>query len=204
MFKELEMSIRQHTGEILCSQINSKHNTKVVIFTHLVTDPVELDGIPEVGDLREFYSTFGSVLFYYDSRSGDAGKHLAPIVSWSELHECFIEWVEDLDEEEREDMLPNWVETALVIGETPRSGNYILVPTQGDEAGHVFEFDHDGFEFSHEANSLVEYAERLLKPDSSTLTDIASHMRFIEGDPMVQWWIQELKDNRNHVVQTNV
>ena len=203
MYKDLDMAVRQHTGEFLCEEINKERNTKVVRFAHVVAEPVGLDGVPDVGDLREFYSTFGSILFYNDPQSGDAGKHLAPVSAWSELHESFSGWLEGLEEDEREEILPDWIETALVVGETPHSGNYILVPTAGAEAGHVFEFDHDGFELTHEAGSLAEYVECLLKPDSSKLTELASHMRFVQGDAMVQWWIREARDNCGHVVQTD-
>lgn len=201
--QDLKMAVRQHAGEFLCEEIHNERNTKVVTFAHVITEPVGLDGVPDVGDLREFYSTFGSILFYHDPRSGDAGKYLAPVSTWSELHEFFSDWIEGLEEDEREEILPEWIETVLVIGETPHSGNYILVPTEGAEAGHVFEFDHDGFEFIHEAGSVVEYVQRLLKPDDSKLTEIASHMRFVESDAMVQWWIRELRDNRGYVAQTD-
>ncbi len=202
-FKELEIAVRQHTGEFLCEEINNEQNTKVVRFSHIVTEPIELNVVPNVGDLREFYSTFGSILFYHDNRSGDASKYLAPTSNWNELHEYFSGWLEGLDEDDREEVLPDWVETAVVIGETPHSGNYILVPTEGAEAGHVFEFDHDGFEFHYEAENLAEYIEHLLQPNGSKLTEIASHMRFIEDDAIAQWWIRELKDNRGHVTQTD-
>lgn len=204
MLKDLDTAVRQHTGEFLCEEIHNERNTKVVHFAHVATEPTDLDGVPDVGDLREFYSTFGSILFYHDGQSGDAGKYLAPIESWGELQEYFSGWLEGLEEDEGEELLPKWVETALVIGETPQSGNYILVPTEGVEAGHVFEFDHDGFEFCHEADSLGEYVVALMNPNSAKLTEIASHMRFIEGDAMVQWWIRGLKDNRGHMVHTEV
>lgn len=67
-----------------------------------------------------------------------------------------------------------------MIGETPHSGNYILIATDGECAGQVFEFDHDGFEFTHAAEDLVDYVQRLLHLDSPTLANIASHMRFID------------------------
>ncbi len=98
-----------------------------------------------------------------------------------------------MDEDERLEILPDWIDTCLVIGETPHSGNYILVVTKGPAAGRVFEFDHDGYEFIDQAD-VIEYVEKLLKPDGIKLTDIASHMRFIEDDPMGQWWIRELRE----------
>lgn len=201
-FDELVGAVAQHKGEFLCEEIHKEKNTKTVQFEHVVTPPTDLEDAPEIGDLREFYSHFGSILFYVDPRSGDAGKYLAPRASWTELHEYFSGWLEGIDGDEADEYLPKWIETALVVGETPHSGNYILIPTEGDEAGHVFEFDHDGFEFTLQASSIREYVEALLAPNSTRLTDIASHMRFAEGDRMVQWWIREMKDNRGHFART--
>jgi hypothetical protein len=200
---ELEEAVRKHSGEFVCERINEEKETKVVRFKHIVEAPEVGDfDVPPVGKLRDFYRRFGSILFYHDEKSGDAGKYLAHPSQWADLHDAFCAWIDDLDEEERRDCLPKWIDACLVIGETPRSGNYILVPTEGSEAGRVVEFDHDGFEFIDEAEDIVEYVKRLLSPDGSTLTEIASHMRFIEGDPMVQWWIRELKDNAGRVVAT--
>jgi hypothetical protein len=200
---DLENRVRAHAGEFLCERIYNETTTRRVRFAHVVVPPDEPVDVPAAGRLREFYATFGSILFYHDSASGDAGRYLAHPSQWAELQSAFGGWIEGLDEDERRDCLPEWIDTCLVIGETPQSGNYILVPTEGPEAGHVFEFDHDGFEFTEEARDVVAYVEKLLNPDSSTLTGIASHMRFIEGDPMVQWCIREMRDNRGRVVGTH-
>lgn len=192
----------QHAGEFFCERIHDKKNTKVVNFAHVTTAPSDCSQIPAFGRLRDFYGTFGSVLFYFDENSGDAAKYLAPTSKWLELHGDFNDWIEDLDEAEREEILPDWIATCIVIGETPQSGNYILMVTEGSETGKVIEFDHDGFEFDEMAKDIVEYVEKLLKPSGSRLTDIASHMRFIEGDPMIQWWIREMKDNHGHWATT--
>jgi len=200
---ELETAVLEHGGEFLCERIHDEKETKIVRFTHSVAPPGGQADLPAVGRLGDFYETFGSILFYHDDKSGDAGKHIAHPSRWADLHGAFSAWIEDLTQEERDECVPAWVGTCLVIGETPRSGNYILVPIEGPEEGHVFEFDHDGFEFKDEAEDVVEYVKKLLKPDSSTLSEIASHMRFIEGDPMVQWWIRELRDNGGLIVRTN-
>jgi hypothetical protein len=68
----------------------------------------------------------------------------------------------------------------------------------------VFEFDHDGFEFTHAADDLVDYVQRLLRLDSPTLANIASHMRFIDKNTGAQWWILEMSDNQGHRVRTDV
>jgi hypothetical protein len=48
-----------------------------------------------------------------------------------------------------------------------------------------------------------EYIESLLSPDAAQLRDIASRMRFIEEDPMIQWSILELRDFRPAVAQVH-
>ena len=199
---DLEKAVRKHTGEFFCERINDHQKTKAVSFRHVVDAPEDSINLPTVGRLNDFYETFGSALFYYDEKSGDAAKRLAPSSEWAELHADFSDWLEPLDEDERVEILPDWIDTCLVIGETPRSGNYILVATEGPAAGHIFEFDHDGYEFIDAAADVVEYVEKILKPDDVKLVDIASHMRFIEDDSMVQWWIRELKDNTGHVAST--
>lgn len=199
---ELEKAVLERRGEFLCERINDGNQTRVVRFMHLVTLPEAQADLPTVGRLNDVYDTFGSILFYLDEASGDAGKFLAPPAKWALLHEDFSDWLDDLDEHERQEYLPEWIDACLVIGEIPHSGNYILVPTVGDTAGHVVEFDHDGLEFTDEAPDVVAYIEKLLVPDNATLTSMASHMRFIDGDPMVQWWIREMRDNKGHVART--
>ena len=199
---DLEKAVREHAGEFLCERTNDRKRTKLIQFAHVVCSPLASCALPAIGRLQDFYDTFGSVVFYSDEKSGDAAKHLAPTSEWATLHEYFYGWIENLSDSERQEIVPDWIETCLVIGETPYSGNYILMATEGHSAGRVFEFDHDGFEFEEVAQDLIEYVEKLLKPDVPTLVEFASHMRFIEGDPMVQWWIRELRDNQGHIVTT--
>jgi hypothetical protein len=195
---DLEAALHRHCGEFLCEEIRNEQRTKRAGFVHATTAPGGLEGVPDVGRLRDFYETFGSLVLYLHEKSGDAARRIAPPSEWAELHASFSQWTELVDEGE---VGPEW----LVIGETPQSGNYILVATQGTGAGHVFEFDHDGFEFTEQALDVVEYVEKLLRPDAARLTNFASHMRFIEDDDpdRTQWWIRELRDDTGLVVQTS-
>ena len=49
----------------------------------------------------------------------------------------------------------------------------------------------------------MEYVQGLLHPDSAALTDIASHMRFIDKRTGAQWWILEMSDSQGHRVRTH-
>lgn len=186
-------ALRTHAGHFLCERINAPGQTRQVAFSHVLTPPVPVDMPPGIGRLAEFYSHFGSVLLYHHEGSGDAARFIAPVEQWSALRAELDDWTAIVGDDE-EEPLPEWLDTALVVGEVPASGNYILVPTQGEFAGRVFEFDHDGFEFRDRAPDLFDYVAGLLRPDGSMLTDMASSMRFVEGDPAVQWWILELHD----------
>lgn len=195
---ELEARLRQHQGEFLCECIGQDSMTKRVRFAHVTTPADAGADLPADGRLAEFYARFGSVLFYHDETSGDAARYLAPVSEWATLREDFDGWIFEPDDED----LPDWLASCLVIGETPQSGNYILFPTEGEAAGQVFEFDHDGMEFQAQGRDVVDYVARLLEPDNARLTDFASHLRFIEADQPAQWWIRSLSDNRGHTAHT--
>jgi hypothetical protein len=199
---DLERAVMTHVGEFQCVRIHGEGETKLVPFRHIVTPEVEVADLPDIGKLREFYVTFGGILFYFDEHSDDAARYLAPVSEWPELHAEFMDWMELPGVEEDDELMPRWVRTCLVIGETPRSGNYILMPTEGPEAGQIWEFDHDGFEFNCVGQDLVDYVERMMVPDGSRLTDFASSMRFIVGDSKAQWWVEEMRDNHGRVVST--
>ncbi len=200
---ELQLAVNAHQGVFLCSQIRKPEVTKTVHFKHQTTSPATIDDLPDIGRLRDFYAVFGSITFYVDSLSMDAARYIATPDEWAELEDGFLIWLEDLDDEEREELLPEWIDTCLVIGEEPETGNYILMPTEGAEAGAVYHFDHDGFEFDRHAPDLLKYTEDLLDLDDHNLSFIACHMRFIEGeDNNIQWWIKELHDNRGNNAKT--
>lgn len=200
-FSELKRAILEHTGTFLCTGISNESAQKYVAFRHEVMEPDGVEGVPDVGDLRDFYAVFGGIVFYHDEKSGDAARCLAPVQAWPELHEGFSGWLEGLEEFEREECLPEWVETALVVGEEPNSGNYVLVPTIGEDAGSVYHFEHDGFEFNRHAASLMDYTLKLLDLDGEALAYIATHMRFVESDGG-QWWIKTLRDSRGNIAAT--
>jgi hypothetical protein len=200
---ELHRAVHEHRGTLLCSRIHDPSQTKAVEFKHETTPAGDLGDIPDIGRLRQFYEVFGSITFYLDDKSGDAARYIAQPSQWASLRDHFAGWLDGIDDEEDDEYTPTWAKTCLVIGEEPRSGNYILMPTEGEEAGAVYHFEHDGFEFDRQADDLLEYAASLLDLDDAGVTQIAGHMRFIEGDDHgVQWWIEELRDNRGNVART--
>lgn len=200
---DLEAAVRHHAGEFSCVRIHDDSETKAVAFAHDIEPSAEYDDVPDAGRLHDFLDTFGSIVFYVDADTGEAARRLASPEAWAQLREAFDGWFDGMDEDEMEEYVPAWVGSCLVIGETPHSGNYILLVTEGEEAGHVYEFDHDGMEFNDVARDVVEYVGNMLEPDARRLTDFASHMRFIERGSDAQWRIREMRDNQGRVVATS-
>ncbi|MBX9833124.1 MAG: hypothetical protein K2X78_08785 [Burkholderiaceae bacterium] len=206
---DLHRAVSEHTGEFTCERLRKPDETRVVTFKHLIQPPAPRDeaaqaAIPDVGPLRAFYATFGALMLYHDAQSGEAARYIAPPAEWASLHDGFAGWTQDLSDEERANTLPPWVEHCVVVGEVPRTGNYIVLATDGERAGQVFEFDNDGFAFTPKGKDIVAYVEQLLTPDAAALTEIASHMRFTDRNYGTQWQILEMRDNRGKHVRTLV
>ena len=199
---ELEEAVLNHSGVFACSGRGGDADTKTISFKHKF-DPPEIDPeVPDTGKLKEFYATFGSLTLYHHEASEDAAFHIANPEGWSMVQEEFSGWIDDLDEEEEEELLPEWINECIAIGEIPYSGNYLLMPLSGEMSGHVFEFEHDGFEFIELASDLHEFIIKALNPDSRSLTKMASHMTFTEAGEDNQWWIEEMRDSHGQVVKT--
>lgn len=198
----LRVAVNSHAGVFLCSEIHCEENSKTVEFRHISSPPEPNAELPSVVGLQDFYDTFAELTLYLDEKSGDAAFFIANPSRWPELDSEFRPWSEGIGDDEAANCLPDWIKSCLVIGEVPRSGNYLLVPSAGPDAGKVFEFEHDGFEFIQRGNSLADFVARTLDLDTSRLSAIASHIRFIAPGESRQWWINELKDNRGNVVRT--
>lgn len=156
-----------------------------------------------IAQLSDFYETFSNLLLYYDPVSDEAAIYIGSPDEWGSLKSDFLPWLDCLDENEKEDALPSWIDDCLVIGVVPQSGNYLLVPLSGEKCGYMCEFEHDGFEFIELAPDIEKFIYQLLDPSASTLAEMASNMRFVEGeDYTTQWWIAEMHDNRGNTVQT--
>ncbi len=177
--EQLRSAVQSHSGQFVCSEIHHAKNSKTVHFRHIGTPPEPSPVVPDIHGLLDFYSTFGELTLYVEGESGDSAYFIASPSQWEELDSHFRPWLDGIEDDEADDYLPDWISDCIVVGEIPRSGNYLLVPTTGPEAGKVFEFEHDGFEFIELGSSLPDFVERSLDLDPSRLTAIASYVRFI-------------------------
>ena len=170
---------------------------------HEVSPPLDEDSLSElaaqlgnVPELLEFYRHWGSVRLYCDTvfkpPVGHASAfYIAPPEAWAELKDDFERWTDNLDDDERQDLLPAWIDSFVVVGEVPNSGNYFLVPLEGDDRGKVFEFEHDGFEFIERGSTFAGFVEQISTVNEALLAEILGHTRYADGQSSVQWLCEQ-------------
>lgn len=200
---ELADALKTHAGTFECEAIGDPTRTKQVAFRHLVTAPASNDqGLPGFGDLAAFFAVFGSVDLYHVDASGESAKRIASPAEWPALAGQFGDWLQHLEGPGRNDSLPDWVDDCLVVGEEPRSGNYLVVPCTGNAAGRVFAFAHDEFSFTEAASCLRDFVAKQIDLNDAVLTDIATTLRLPDADGADQWWIRSAVDNRGRTARS--
>lgn len=145
---------------------------------------------PEIPQLAEFYSHYSSVRLFVDPIGGDSVCYVASPDEWHGFKKNFEMWTDSLVGDEA-DLLPEWLDNYLVIGEIPTTGNYYLMPTQGEHIGKVFLFDHDGFEFVEKGADLGAFIERVSTVNDALLQEIPGHTRYSDGETETQWLAKE-------------
>lgn len=168
----------------------------VIRIEHLVSDPVSREVLQELkkqfgaeSGLPLFYSRWGSLRLYAQVGTDESAYYLAGPDEWEGLREAFEDWVDDLDEDEKGELLPEWLDDYRVIGEIPKSGNYFLLPMTGHDSGCIYEFEHDGFEFIKRGNSFSEFVEKLAVVNDDLIGDINVHTRYRDARPDSQWLV---------------
>lgn len=149
--------------------------------------------LPEVPRLIALYAQFGSIRLYCDANEDPSGFrssafYIAHPDEWEDQKLGFQAWLEGLSKEEEAELLPAWIhDEYLVIGEIPHSGNAFLVPLCGPETGSVIEFEHDGFEFITQGDSIDDFIASLCVVTDSLLHTIGCHTRYYDGRTDTQW-----------------
>lgn len=207
----LLQTLQAQTGSFTCRLAGDPPEEKTVPFRHLVLPPVQAEP-PPIGRLPEFYAACGGLALFDVPSSEEAARRLLPPPAWPELDAECAGWFEGLSAQEWQEYVPEpllrrdaqgrFELDALVIGDTPHAGNYILMAASGEQAGQVYEFDHDGFEFRWVAPDIVAYVRHCLAVDGPRLLDYASHLCFVEGgDGSRQWFIRQMRVTGGAVIE---
>ncbi len=199
----LASAVKSHSGTFECEAIGDPRRTKKVPFRHLTTKPdsAHLD-IPSLGGLAEFFSVFGEVQLYRVDVSGECAKRIASPAEWPNLKGLLREWLRPYLDSAGGDAVPAWIDDCLVIGEEPRTGNFLVVPCTTVEAGRVFLFSHDDFTFTEVARSITAFVVAQIELTDVVLTDIATVLRIADPHSASQWWIRRAVDNRGRIAQS--
>ncbi len=136
--------------------------------------------------LFEFLVLYGSLRLYCDKLSNASAFYLSHPSEWDELRNEFSVWIDQLRDNEGE-LVPDWLENALVFGEEPGSANYFFYIFEGVEQGKVFEFESDGFSFVEVGDTFCSFIEFISSPTDSLLSYISAHTRHRDGETEVQW-----------------
>jgi len=168
-------------------------------------------------DFAACYARFDGAALFVDERSGKPVIDLAPVERWDDLTDQFRGVLEDLDvftddddededealfgedadqeefddedyEPEDESELPDWVESAVAIGEVAPSGSLFLVATEGEHCGNIYLFDLDLGAPELFATCFTEFLARIVYADAPRmLRYLTTEFEFDESAPPSYW-----------------
>jgi hypothetical protein len=192
----LQTLLSRKNQRFTCTPAGRKNDntTFTAQITHEVTGGLPQEDIDaleqQIGHQDRLFSVlsgFGSIRLYCDTLSDGSAFYLAHPSEWENLENDFRMWLDDLDDDERAELLPDWLDDAIVIGEIPSSGNYFLFPVTGEHQGKIFEFEHDGFEFIEVGADLYSFLDYLCTVTDRLIANIRSHTRYSDGKTDIQW-----------------
>src|SRR5580658_7976752 len=133
----------------------AKNATFLALVKNIVNPPANKDTLSMIDQLlptaatsvKQFYAEHDGVLMYEDTLSTrrPRGEFKAAGVVFF----CANEWQAKSDEM-REDLMtmgwpqedmPDWLQEGIAFGEIPRSANYFVIQSRGENAGKVFYAD---------------------------------------------------------------
>jgi hypothetical protein len=149
-------------------------------------------GAAAEGGIADFYARHDGATLYANRRSKTAGIRLFPISMWDKATRRFnkdrTSQAEDLDDwGRRQRALPNL--DGVVIGEIPRSGNYLIVRLSGKHRGGIFYANHDdsGSACKPLARNFAALLDRIAADPAKFLCDMGGYTRFSDGKTDTQW-----------------
>lgn len=198
--KKLEMLLSVKSQYLVCYPAGGRAVDKEAVYKarihHEVSPAIDPEQVKNLeaalgakNDLVALLSKYGSVRLYCDEFSNTSGFYIANPEEWEQLAEEMQDWIDQLSDDEKNNIVPEWLDDALVFGERPESGNLylLLAGNENKECGAVFEFDHDGFEFVKVANSVQEFIDSFCDTGEQLIDLLKSYARFSDGQTEIQW-----------------
>lgn len=135
--------------------------------------------------LQRFYELHDGLLLYRDTRSDAAGIDFFKSAELDSRTEEMRESMQAMGFEQAD--MPSWFEQGLVFGEIPRSANYFVIQSTGDEAGQIFYADHDAYDPAPLAASFDEFLRLIVDDPAGFLNERGCYTRYSDGKTDKQW-----------------
>jgi hypothetical protein len=138
----------------------------------------------------DFYRENDGFVLYRDTLSDAAGFELLPIEQWYEATEDMKDSLSYIAEVPDND--PDHILTGVAIATVPHSGNYFVMPIEGNSAGSIFYANHDGWYESAFTESFEGLLTRLVENPVNLLNkEFGCYTRYSDGKTEVQWIPEE-------------
>jgi len=193
----LDNKFLNNLQEFNCIRVGSDQKplpTKIIKAYNEVSSPLDSSLIETLqlefngnNSLIDLYTHYGDIGLYCDPITEYPTILIAHPSLWGELKEGFDLWVQGLSDEERKELLPEWIDSTIIFGELSGSGDCYLYLLEGDEKGSIYEFNHDGFEFNKLADNMNEFLEFVTTPDDKLISYISAYCRFSDEHNDAQW-----------------
>ena len=135
------------TGQkFLCRDPHAEPNEATVTFSihhscYASKSPERELGLVEgLSQFADFFQQVDQLWLYCQDDLNNQAFFIGGPDDWPALADDFFAWIDQLDETERIEFLPEWVqrESVLVFAEKPGAATYFLTPRRGPHQGTVF------------------------------------------------------------------
>lgn len=165
---------------------------------HILNPPASSESIALIrqllgvhaGQVADFYQHHDGCVLYRDTKSEAAGIELLSVEQWEgatcEMRGSFEHLADDPESD------PDHIVTGIAIATVPDSGNYFVMPIEGQSAGKIFYADHDGWYESSFADDFRGFLARVTREPAKLLAeDVGCYTRYSDGTSDSQWIPEE-------------
>ncbi len=201
MFEKLKELLKRKNQRFICKHNYSPEPSPeeyVVYIEHVIDKKLSESELNQLKvsygnfpEFIEFYKQYGGLHLYTQTDEDETAFHIAHPDEWSVLDYFFKSWFKDLSEQERKEIIPDWLSDYTVVAEVPKSSTYYLLVLDGAKKGQVYEFDHDGYEFYKRGNNFEEFVNGLCDVNKELINDLQYHVRYKDKVSTSQWIVEK-------------
>ena len=65
------------------------------------------------------------------------------------------------------------------------------MPTEGDDAGKVFMFEHSSFEFLERSTNFERFVDKITNPSPQLFEEIRRYTQYSDGETATKWLVED-------------